>query len=103
MKTANKITALALLATTATAALAPVAVLADSHQGKKNTGRNLGIAGAAIAGYGLLKHNTAATVLGGVGAVAGAKMYEDNRKAQSRNNSRRHYFYRNGHRYYRSY
>ncbi len=102
----TKLTSLGLLATMATAALAPVAAIADNHQSQKNNGRNLGIGGAALLGYGLLKHNTTATILGGVGAVAGAKMYEDNRKAQSRNHARynrRHYYYRHGHRYYRSY
>ena len=107
MKNITRLTSFGLLATMATAALAPVAALADdNHQGKKNTGRNVGIGGAALLGYGLLKHNTTATVLGAVGAGVGAKMYEDNRKAQSRNNARyhrHHYYYRNGHRYYRSY
>ena len=107
MKDISRMTTLGLLATMASVALAPVAALADdNHQGQKNTGRNIGIGGAALLGYGLLKHNTTAAVLGGVGAVAGAKMYEDNRKAQSRNNARyhrRHYYYKHGHRYYRSY
>ena len=105
MKNTTRLGSLGLLAVMATTAFAPVAAVAD-HQGQKNTGRNIGIGGAALLGYGLLKHNTTATILGGVGAVAGAKMYEDNRKAESRNNARyhrRHSYYRHGHRYYRSY
>ena len=100
-------TALGLLATMAMSALAPAASLADdNHQSGKNTGRNIGIGGAAVALHGLLTHNNTEALIGAVGAGAGAKMYEDNRKAQSRNNARyhrRHYYYKHGRRYYRSY
>ena len=102
----TRLTSLGLMATMATAAFAPIAAFADdNHQSQKNTGRNIGIGGGAVLLHGLLTHNTTEAVIGGAAGVAGAKMYEDNRKAQSRNNARyhrRHYYYRNGHRYYRS-
>ena len=105
----NRITSLGVLAAMTATAIAPVAALAsDNHQSQKNLGRNIGIGGGAVALHGLLSHNSTEAILGVAGAAAGAKMYEDNRKAQSRNNARyhrvyRHYYYRHGHRYYRSY
>lgn len=102
----DRIVSWGLFATLASAAFAPaVAFAGDNHQGNKNLGRNIGIGGAAVALHGLLTHNNTEALVGAVGAGAGAKMYEDNRKAQSRNNSRyhRHYYYRHGRRYYRSY
>ena len=68
MKANLKVTSLALLATVATAALSPMA-MADSRQSNKNNWRNLAGVGAAVAGYGLLKHNTTATVIGAAGAA----------------------------------
>ncbi len=102
MQRATFATSLGLLASVTATALMPMAAFA-SHQSNKNTGRNIGIGGAAVGLYGLLHHNTAATVLGIGGAAVGAKMYEDNRKAQSRDKARRHYYYRHGHRYYHTY
>ncbi len=115
MKLHMKVTALAVLASVATAALSPL-VLADpaSQQKNKNDWRNLATAGAAVAGYGLLKHNTTATVIGAAGAAYSAKRYEDERHSQSqakaaRDRARyhrsyyyqgRHYFRSNGHLYY---
>jgi hypothetical protein len=99
---------LGVLAMVAVTTLTPLAALAN-HQSNKNLGRNIGIGGAAVGLYGLLHHNTTATIAGIAGAAAGAKMYEDNRKAQSRNHARyyhrpvRHYYWKNGHRYYRTY
>jgi hypothetical protein len=105
MKNMSLATSLGVFAAVTTTALMPMAAFA-SHQSQKNLGRNIGIGGAAVGAYGLLHHNTAATVLGIGGAIAGAKMYEDNRKAESRDknhHARRHYYYRHGHRYYHTY
>ena len=63
MTITTKIASLALLASLATGAVSPMAI-ADGTQSDKNNMRNLGIGGAAVLGYGLLKHNTAATVIG---------------------------------------
>ncbi len=71
---------------------------ASSVQNNKNTMRNLAIAGAAVAGYGLIKHNTAATVIGAAGAGLAGSQYENARKEQSQNSSarsHRHYYRRN--------
>lgn len=98
-------TAFGLSAAILTTMLMPMSALAN-HQSNKNLGRNIGIGGAAVGVYGLLHHNTTATIAGAAAAAAGAKMYEDNRKAQSRNHSRfyhRHYYWKNGHRYYHTY
>jgi hypothetical protein len=77
--------------------LTPSAVLADT-QSNKNTWRNLGIAGAAVAGYGLLNHNSTATVLGLAGAGYSAYRYEQDRHHQSQQNAWRNRAY-----YHRSY
>ena len=54
------------------AATAVVPTVANaSVQSNKNNMRNLAIAGAAVAGYGLLTHNTGATVLGAIGGLVG--------------------------------
>jgi uncharacterized membrane protein len=99
MKFSTRMTSLALMASFATAALSPLA-LADSTQSNKNTWRNLGIAGAAVAGYGLLKHNTTATVLGAAGAAYSASRYEQERKSQdARKRWRQRHYYRS-HRYH---
>src|SRR5579875_1152403 len=97
MNASLKVTSLALLATIATAALSPMA-LADSRQKNKNNWRNLAGVGAAVAGYGLLKHNTTATVVGVAGAAYSANRYEQDRKSQSKAQARR-----NRYRYYRHY
>ena len=111
MMQAKAWTILGLAATVATAALSPMAASADqsSRQKNKNQWRNLGIAGAAVAGYGLLKHNSTATVLGAAGAAYSAKRYEDDRHSQSQSQSARdqraryHRRYANSHRYHRHY
>ena len=59
-----------LTATMAATAVVPTVANA-SVQNDKNNARNLAIAGAAVAGYGLLTHNTGATVLGLAGALIG--------------------------------
>jgi hypothetical protein len=92
-------TTLGLLTTLAAATFSPAA-LADSRQKNKNDWRNLGYLGAAVAGYGLLNHNTTATVLGAAGAAYSVNRYEQDRHSQSQAQARRdRYFYRNGSRY----
>jgi len=95
--TASKYTAWGLLATLAATVAAPVLADPASQQKNKNNWRNLGIAGAAIAGYGLLNHNNTATVLGAAGAAYSANRYEKDRHSQSQDNSNR-YDYRRYHR-----
>ena len=104
MKQANKFTILGLAVTVAAAAFAPLSVQADqaSQQKNKNQWRNLGIAGAAVAGYGLLKHNSTATILGAAGAAYSANRYEQDRHHQSQDNAARQRYYR-AHRYHRHY
>ena len=107
MRQINAWTMLGMAATVAATALAPLAAHADqsSRQSNKNQWRNLGVAGAAVAGYGLLKHNNTATILGAAGAAYSAKRYEDDRHSQSQSQARRdqnaryHRYY--GHRYHR--
>lgn len=62
-----------------------------SVQNNKNNMRNLAIGGAAIAGYGLLTHNSTATLLGAGGAALAGNSYENARHEQSRNSSRRYH------------
>jgi len=101
MKQAKTWTMLGLAATAAAAAFAPLAAHADqsSRQSNKNQWRNLGVAGAAVAGYGLLKHNSTATVLGAAGAAYSANRYEQDRHSQSQSQARRDQSARY-HRYY---
>lgn len=99
MKMNTQMTAFALLATVATAALSPAA-LADNRQHNKNNWRNLAGVGAAVAGYGLLKHNTTATVVGAAGAAYSAHRYEQDRHSQDQNKRARQRYYRTHHRYY---
>ena len=112
MKKINAWTILGMVASVAAMALAPLAAHADqsSRQSNKNQWRNLGVAGAAVAGYGLLKHNNTATILGAAGAAYSAKRYEDDRHSQSQSQARRdrnaryHRYYGHrsyGHRYHR--
>ena len=91
MKQVNAWAMIGLAATIASSALAPLAAHADqaSRQSNKNQWRNLGIAGAAVAGYGLIKHNTTATILGAAGAAYSANRYEQDRHSQSQAQARR--------------
>ena len=95
MKT-NQLTILGLAVTVAAAAFAPLGAHADqsSQQKNKNQWRNLGIAGAAVAGYGLLKHNNTATLLGAAGAAYSANRYEQDRHHQSQDSAARQRYYR---------
>lgn len=92
MTRTSALTTLGLLATLAASAVSPA--LADSQKDKNNM-RNLAIAGAAVAGYGLLKHNNTATIIGAAGAGLAGSQYEKARKEQSQQSAR------NKRRYYR--
>ncbi len=104
MKQVNAWTLIGLAATLAASTFAPLTAHADqsSRQSNKNQWRNLGIAGAAVAGYGLLKHNNTATILGAAGAAYSANRYEQDRHSQSQAQARRDQRARY-HRYHRSY
>lgn len=109
----QRATALALLAAFSVSAILPGAALAQSkqeqakRQKKKNDWRNATGAAAAVAGYGLLKHNSTATVLGAAGAAYSANRYEQERKHQDeRKRARTHYhrtgdYIKNGKKYYK--
>ena len=104
MKPITKVTTLGLLAAlAATAVTAPVLADPASQQKNKNQWRNLGIAGAAIAGYGLLTHNQNATILGAAGGAYSANRYEQDRHHQSQDNANRQRYYRNNYGYGRTY
>lgn len=91
MQIKHRITTAALLTVFASTALLPMAALADgaSRQKNKNNWRNLAGVGAAVAGYGLLKHNKTATIVGAAGAAYSANRYEQDRKSQSKAKARR--------------
>ncbi len=104
MKTVTMMTTLGLATAMAASALAPMAALAD--QNSKNQWRNLGIGGAAVAGYGLLHHNSTATLLGVAGAAYSANRYEQDRHHQSQQQAardQRAYYYRHHRSYHRHY
>jgi len=86
--------AFGLLATFALTSIAPAFAGPDNRQNTKNQWRNLATVGAAIAGYGLLKHNQAATILGAAGAAYSANRYEKDRRSQSQNNDYRSRYHR---------
>ena len=96
MKRMTFLTSCGILATVALTMLAPLSAMADSRQNTKNQWRNLGVLGAAVAGYGLLSHNSTATILGAAGAAYSANRYEQDRKSQSQANANRHrdWYYR---------
>lgn len=93
MKLGTLITSLAVLGTVAIGALSPAA-MADSRQKNKNGWRNMAGVGAAVAGYGLIKHNKTATVLGAAGAAYSAHRYEKDRHSQSQSSAARKRYYR---------
>lgn len=93
MKLGTTMIAFGVLATVALGALSPAA-MADSRQKNKNNWRNLAGAGAAVAGYGLIKHNRTATVLGAAGAAYSAHRYEQDRHSQSQSSAARKRYYR---------
>lgn len=85
--------------------LTPQAAMADSRQNNKNLWRNLAIGSGVVAAHGLINHNGTETLIGAAGAAYSANRYEQDRRSQSRANSRyyyhhrRHYRHANG-RYY---
>lgn len=82
MTRSKLIATLGLAATMATTAIVPTIANA-SVQSDKNNMRNLAIAGAAVAGYGLLNHNTGATVLGLAGAVLAGSQYQKDQNIEN--------------------
>lgn len=79
----------------ASSLLTPLSVLADSsRQKKKNTWRNGAIVGGVVAGYGLLKGNKTATMLGAAGAAYSANRYEQERKHQNQRKRARARYHR---------
>jgi len=119
MNTKRAWTAIGLLAVFGATSVVPGVVFAQSskaanRQKNKNTWRNAAGAAAAIAGYGLIKGNSTATVLGAAGAAYSANRYEKDRKSQDAakrarasyhrtgnytHNGRKYYTYQ-GHHYY---
>lgn len=103
MKKATQWVVWGALAVVATAAFGPAAPADDAgRQKNKNDWRNLTTAGAAVAGYGLLKGDKTATVLGAAGAGYGAYRYEKDRHSQAQTRRARQ-FYRRTDRDYESY
>jgi hypothetical protein len=98
MKLNAKLTTWGVLAAMAAVSVSPA--LADGYQNRanlqdqKNTLRNLGIAGAAVAALGLLNHNNTLALLGGAGAALAGSQYEKDRQQQSQENN--HYYSRDG-------
>ncbi len=86
--------AFGLLATFALTSIAPAFAGPDNRQNTKNQWRNLAAVGAAVAGYGLLKHNQTATILGAAGAAYSANRYEKDRRSQSQNSDNRGRYHR---------
>lgn len=97
MTRTSTLTTLGLLATLAASAMTPALADRASDQKNKNNARNLAIAGAAVAGYGLFSHNNTIALLGAAGAGLAGSQYEKDRKNQSQDSNHR-YYYRDGNR-----
>ena len=93
MKLTSKMTTLGLIAALAGASLAPAMA---NDQSDKNNARNLALGGAAVALYGILNHNSTATLLGAAGAAIAGSQYEQDRHDQSVDNSRYYHYNRGG-------
>ena len=65
---------------------------ADRQQ-NKNTWRDVTIGSGAVAVYGLLSHNSTATLLGALGTAYGADRYEQDRHSQSQQNAYQNWRY----------
>lgn len=87
-------------------ALIPAMAFASgaSRQQNKNLWRNLAIGSGVVAGYGLLKHNSTATLVGAAGAGYSLYRYEQDRKSQdAAKRARARYWYRHHYlRYHRT-
>jgi len=90
-------TTLGLIAATVFAGVTLATGAVQASQSSKNTWRNIGIGSAALAGVGLLTHNSTATLLGAGGAAYSASRYEHDRHTQARRSARYH---RRHHHYY---
>ncbi|WP_144241109.1 hypothetical protein [Fimbriimonas ginsengisoli] len=109
----TSITKMVALGTIAAVGFAPLAANAQTQsqlknrQKQKNTWRNLGLAGAAVGVYGLLKGDKVLTIAGLGGGAYSAWRYEQDRKSQSNMERQRAQLFsrrsivRNGHRYNR--
>jgi hypothetical protein len=79
----------------------------DNRQKTKNDWRNLAIAAGGLTAFGLLKHDSTLSLLGGAGALYSLNRYEQDRKSQSKASQARaaifshQYIYRDGKRYRR--
>ena len=93
MKLTTKMTTLGLIAALAGVSLAPAMA---NDQSDKNNARNLALGGAAVALYGILNHNSTATLLGAAGAAIAGSQYEQDRHDQSVDNSRYYHYNRGG-------
>ena len=93
MTLTSKMTTLGLIAALAGASLAPAMA---NEQRDKNNARNLALGGAAVALYGILNHNSTATLLGAAGAAIGGSQYEKDRQDQSYGSRRYYRDYRGG-------
>src|SRR4051794_32122352 len=96
----NLVAAFGLTVAMATAVIGPVAAQ-SSRQKDKNNMRNLGVGLGAAAAYEALHHKTTNALVLGAGAAYSAKKYEDARKAQSKENSRRYHYSTYSHYYAR--
>lgn len=79
------------LAMALSSAAALPAVAQTNRQKDKNNMRNLGIGLGAAAAHQAIKGKGTNALILGAGAAYSAKKYEDARKAQSKENSRRYY------------
>ena len=93
MRPTTKMTTLGLIAALAGASLAPAMA---NDQSDKNNARNLALGGAAVALYGILNHNSTATLLGAAGAALAGSQYEKDRQDQSQDNGRYYHYNQSG-------
>ena len=96
-----KTTVAAGLAMALASAVAVPGMAQTKRQKDKNNMRNLGIGLGAAAAHQALKGKTKNALILGAGAAYAGKKYEDARKAQSKENSRRYYRARGTYRIYK--
>ena len=92
MTRSTKAISIGLIATFAAMSVVPAAMAND--QKNKNNWRNISIGAGALTLYGLSKHNSTLSLLGGLGTAYSLKQYEDARHRQSVNSSYRRYYHR---------